>query len=224
MNLEINYLYLRNHKIFELVSTQTLREIALKSNLKSISKGSVFDICFGKDECVYILMQGVLKIIEIDDDGNEIIKEVAHKGDIFGEISLSQSINPCEFGVALSENVIYCSFNMKDFEQILVENPAVGIAYSKILGTRLKKIQNRYLNLRFNDVRTRLISYLEDLVNKEGKTKCDGLMVKNYLTHQDIASLISSTRQTVSQLFNELRKDGLIDYDRSMVLWKGGIG
>ncbi|MDZ7897722.1 MAG: Crp/Fnr family transcriptional regulator [Arcicella sp.] len=221
MNLEINYLYLRNHKMFDLISTQTLREIAIKSNLKSMSKGSVLDICFGEDECVYILMQGMLKIIEIDDDGNEIIKELAHKGDIFGEISLSQSINPCEFGIALSENVIYCSFTMKDFEQILIENPATGIAYSKILGTRLKRIQNRYLNLRFNDVRTRLIYYLEDLVRKEGKTKYNGLMVRNYLTHQDIASLISSTRQTVSQLFNELRKDGLIDYDRSMVLWKG---
>ncbi len=109
---------------------------------------------------------------------------------------------------------------MNDFEKILIENPHLSVSYSKALGLQLKKIQKRYTSLMFNDVRTRLIYCLEDLALKNGIAKYDSITFKNYLTHQEIASFISSTRQTVNQLFNELRKEGLIDYNRNEITLK----
>ena len=53
---------------------------------------------------------------------------------------------------------------------------------------------------------------------REGKGEEKDVMVKNYLTHNDIAGLICSTRQTVTLLFNEFKNAGLIDYNRSEII------
>ena len=160
------------------------------------------------------------KIIEMDKHGNEIIKEIVQGGEIFGETNAYSSIESCEFGIAISQTLIYCSFGMKDFEKFLIANPQLSVSYSKALGYQLKRIQKRYTSLMFNDVRTRLIYCLEELALKDGIVKYDSITFKNYLTHQEIASFISSTRQTVNQLFNELRKEGLIDYNRTEITLK----
>lgn len=185
-----------------------------------MDKGSLLDICPSGEERVYLLVQGILKIVEMDKNGNEMIKEIVQGGEIFGETNAYDHIESCEFGVAISQTLTYCSFSMNDFEKILIENPHLSVSYSKALGLQLKKIQKRYTSLMFNDVRTRLIYCLEDLALKNGIVKYDSVTFKNYLTHQEIASFISSTRQTVNQLFNELRKEGLIDYNRNEITLK----
>ena len=48
----------------------------------------------------------------------------------------------------------------------------------------------------------------------------DEIILKNYLTHQDIASLICSTRQTVTALFNDLKEKGALDYTRNEIIIK----
>ena len=70
----------------------------------------------------------------------------------------------------------------------------------------------------FRDVKTRLIVFLKEWTEKDGKIEGNTIILKNYLTHQDIASLICSTRQTVTQLFNELRDKGCIDYSRTEIV------
>jgi CRP/FNR family transcriptional regulator len=63
-----------------------------------------------------------------------------------------------------------------------------------------------------------LLIFLEEWAQKEGTTTDEGIVLKNYLTHQDIAGLICSTRQTVSQLFSDLKQHGLLDYDRQRII------
>jgi len=88
------------------------------------------------------------------------------------------------------------------------------------MGFRLKRLENRYANLVFKDVRSRLISFLKDWATKEGSNNNNEIILKNYLTHQDIASLICSTRQTVTALFNDLKEKGALDYSRSEIIIK----
>ncbi|TAE92672.1 MAG: Crp/Fnr family transcriptional regulator, partial [Runella slithyformis] len=98
------------------------------------------------------------------------------------------------------------------------QNPSLAVKYTKLVGLRFRRLENRYANLMFKDVKTRLVLFLQEWATKEGQAEGNTITLKNYLTHQDIASLICSTRQTVSQLFNELKTSGLIDYSRSTIV------
>jgi CRP/FNR family transcriptional regulator len=129
---------------------------------------------------VYFLKKGTLKIVEVDDTGNEIVKDIIQKGDIFGEFTLTESDSD-EYAVAVSDNVICCSFKMEDFEKLLEQNPQLGLSYTKWIGFRFKRLQNRYTNLMFKDVRTRFMSFMNEWASKEGTQQNEDVILHNYL-------------------------------------------
>lgn len=219
MNLDTKYWYLRDHRLFSVLSSSELKSICMITNFKTAKKGEI--ILFSHDEAVrvYFLKKGTLKIVEVDDKGNEIVKDIIQKGDIFGEFTLTES-DTDEYAVAVSDNVICCSFKMEDFEKLLEQNPQLGLSYTKWIGFRFKRLQNRYANLMFKDVRTRFMSFMNEWASKEGTQQDEDVVLHNYLTHQDIASLICSTRQTVTQLFNEFKDKGILDYSRTEIILK----
>ena len=137
---------------------------------------------------VYTLKRGTIKIVEIDQKGNEIVKDILQEGDLFGQFTLADS-NLDEYAVAVSDYVTCCSFRMDDFEKVIERNPTLALQYTKWVGLRLKRMENKYANLVFKDVRTRFIGFLKDWSSNEGVTSQDEVFLKNYLTHQDIASL-----------------------------------
>lgn len=216
-SLDTRYWFLRDHQLFRHLDSAELREICVISNFKTAKKGEIIYFAHDEESRVYSLKKGIIKIVELSPDGNETVKEVIQKGDLFGQVSLDNHATD-EFAVALSDYVTICSFRIEDFETVIQKNPSLAVKYSKLIGLRFKRLENRYSNLMFKDVKTRLLIFLQDWAANEGETEGQGVRLKNYLTHQDVASLICSTRQTVSQLLNDLKNNGLIEYDRNFIL------
>lgn len=216
-SLDTRYWYLRDHQLFRHLGSEEIREICIISNFKTAKKGEIIYFSHDEQSRVYSLKKGIIKIVELSSNGHETVKEVIQKGDLFGQISLDNQATD-EYAVALSDYVTICSFWIADFEKVIQKNPSLAVKYTKLIGLRFKRLENRYSNLMFKDVRTRLLIFLQDWAASEGEIEGQGVRLKNYLTHQDVASLICSTRQTVSQLFNDLKNNGLIDYDRTSIL------
>ncbi len=219
MNLETKYWHLHNHKLMSVLSSAELKEICLITNFKTAKKGEIIYFSHDESSRVYTLKRGTIKIVEIDQKGNEIVKDILQEGDLFGQFTLADS-NLDEYAVAVSDYVTCCSFRMDDFEKVIERNPTLALQYTKWVGLRLKRMENKYANLVFKDVRSRFIGFLKDWTSKEGIESNHTVVLKNYLTHQDIASLICSTRQTVTQLFNELKENGTLDYSRTEIIIK----
>lgn len=219
MNLETKYWHLHNHKLMSVLSSSELKEICVITNFKTAKKGEIIYFSHDESSRVYTLKRGTIKIVEIDSKGNEIVKDILQEGDLFGQFTLTDETLD-EYAVAMSDYVTCCSFRMNDFENIIERNPALALRYTKWMGFRLKRMENRYANLVFKDVRSRLLGFLKDWASKEGMNDKNEVVLKNYLTHQDIASLICSTRQTVTGLFNDLKEHGVLDYSRNEIIIK----
>ena len=72
------------------------------------------------EQRLYTIKSGTLKIVRVDEDGNETVKEVLRSGDLFGQYTFDEvDENEDEFAVAVSDKVVICSFKMNDFEEIL---------------------------------------------------------------------------------------------------------
>ena len=177
-------------------------------------------IYFSDDEekKIYILKKGTVKIVEIGSNGNEIIKEIMQAGDLFGEITLDTGIGNPEYAQALSKEVYICSFTLENFERVLETHPSIALKFTKLVGFRFKKLKNSYSNLVFKDVRTRLIEFICEWAHREGVRNGLAIVIENYLTHQEIASLICSTRQTVTQLLNDLAEEGKLSHTRKEII------
>ncbi len=220
MQEEAKYWYLHDHQLFSVLSREENRTLCLIPNFKTVRKNEILYFSHDDEQRLYTIKSGTLKIVRVDMEGNETVKEVLRSGDLFGQYTFDEAMdeNQDEFAVAISDKVVICSFKINDFEEILNRNPQLAVRYTKLVGFRIKKITNSYSNLMFKDVKTRFALFLKDWATREGKGEEKDITVKNYLTHNDIAGLICSTRQTVTLLFNEFKNAGLIDYNRSEII------
>lgn len=219
MTQETQFWYLHNHNLFSQLDEEEVRTLCIISGFKKAMKNEI--IYFGNDAVkrIFILKRGTMKIVKVDDEGNEITKDVINEGDLFGEIALnSSSSQEGEYAKALSDEVTICTFRVEDFEQVLSQKPSVSLKFSKKIGDKLKTLESRYTNLIFKDVRTRLLEFIRDFVKQNGIEKNGRLYCNHYLTHQDMASIIGSSRQTVTSILNQLEREGLLEYTREQLI------
>lgn len=215
---ELKYWYLRDHKLFWTLSMSQIKQLCIITGFKKAKKGDV--IYFSKSEVprIFLLKKGNLKIVSIDEDGNETIKEILQKGDLFGELSLEADENVNEYAKVLTDEVSICSFLLSDFEDLLVRNPTLALSYTKFVGLKMKRFKNNYSNLVSKDAKTRLNSFLKDWVQREGIQEDKKYRLQNYLTQTDIAQIICTSRQTATLLLNELEEKNIISYTRKEII------
>ena len=165
-----------------------------------------------------MLKKGNIKIVSVDEDGNETIKDIIQKGDLFGELELDSDKNSNEYAKALTDEIIICSFLLSDFENLLLEHPSLALSYTKFVGLKMKRIKNNYANLISKDAKTRLLTFLKEWAERDGKSIDNRIVIENYLTQNDIAQIICTSRQTATQLLNELEEKGILYYSRKEII------
>jgi CRP/FNR family cyclic AMP-dependent transcriptional regulator len=216
MNQELKYWYLRNHKLFWVLNNSQVKQLCVIIGFKQAKKGDIIYLAESDEARIYFLKKGSIKIVDMDKDGNEIIKDIIQKGDLFGELTLESEQNE-EYAVALTNDVVICSFLLSDFEKILHDHPDLAISYTKLVGWHLKKLKNNYSNLIFKDAKSRLLTFLNDWTAKEGNEQDGKIVIKNYFTQSDIAQIICTSRQTATQMINNLEEEGILKYERKEI-------
>ncbi|HTF81439.1 MAG TPA: Crp/Fnr family transcriptional regulator [Cytophagales bacterium] len=218
MNTNIKYWSLKGHKLFGSLSNSQINELCIIKRFQKAKKGEVMYFTEDGVQRVYILTKGMIKIMSLDLNGEEVIRDVVHEGDLFGELHLDVGEgDDTEYAQALSSDVSVCTFKLSDFESILVKNPALALSYTKFVGLKLKRLQNKYSNLLLKDVRARLTVFLKEWAFREGCYKEGCYRLRNYLTQEDMAKIICSSRQAVTETMNKLQSEGLLDYNRKTI-------
>jgi CRP-like cAMP-binding protein len=218
MSEELKYWYLRDHKLFWTLSMSQIKQLCIVVGYKKAKKGDIIYFSSSDVPRIFLLKKGNIKIVEIDEDGNETIKDIIQKGDLFGELTLENDKNSNEYAKALTDDVVICSFLMSDFENLMLQNPNLALTYTKFVGLKMKRIKNNYSNLMSKDAKTRLFTFIKEWAEKEGKKEGNKVTIENYLTQADIAQIIGTSRQTATQLLNEMEENQLIFYSRKEIL------
>ncbi len=217
MSAEIKYWYLKDHKLFKNLSFEEIDTLCILNRFKKTSKNQIVDLPHGDKERIFILKQGTIKLVKINDAGEEILIDILQKGDLFGELNLEKPTDRDEFFKVVSDEAIMCTFFKEKLEEVMYKKPEFALNYIKFLGLSFKKIQNGYKNILFKDTRTRVLLLLNMIIEKEN-VKVNNVSLPNYLTQKDIAQLICATRQTVNTILNDLEKEGIIQYTQKRIV------
>lgn len=216
MSAQIKYWYLHEHQLFSKLSFSEIDALCILKKFKKSQKNELLDLPFSEKERIYFLKQGAIKLIRIDEQGEEVLVDILQKNDLFGNLNLDATGEGNEYFKVVSDEAILCTFYREKLEEVMVKKPDFALSYIKFIGLSLKKIQNSYKNILFKDARTRLLLLLQMIMDKEGvDTKAYAL--PNYLTQKDIAQLICTTRQTIITLFKELENEGIMQYSQKEI-------
>ena len=215
---ELKYWYLRDHKLFRTLSFAQIKQLCIITGFKKAQKSEIIYFSDSDVPRIFLLKRGSIKIVALDEDGNETIKDIIQKGDMFGELSLDSDIQVNEYAKVLTDEVSICSFLLSDFEDLMLRNPQLALGYTKFVGLKMKRLRNNYTNLVSKDAKTRLLTFLKEWAEKEGVFDNDKVTIENYLTQNDIAQIICTSRQTATTLLNEFVVSGIIEYNRKEII------
>ena len=169
-------------------------------------------------DTVYFLNKGTIKIGTHGADGKEIIKSLIHPHSIFGELGLIGEQKRQDFAQALKEEVELFAISVSDFKKVMRTNFALTDRIMSAFGNRLMRAETKLESLIFKDARTRIIDFIKDNISRHGRRVGYEMLLKHSLTHQDIANITCTSRQTVTLVLNELRKSDLIYFNRGKIL------
>ncbi|MBP6573567.1 MAG: Crp/Fnr family transcriptional regulator [Flavobacteriales bacterium] len=167
---------------------------------------------------VFFLKRGRVKIATMGEDGKEVIKAVLYPGEVFGELGAAGEEKRRDHAVALDDDVMICAMNVSDVHEMMNENPHLNLALARVIGERVVSVERRLEGLIFKDSRSRIIDFLKEMAAKHGTQVGHETLLKHALTHQDIADLTATSRQTVTTVLNDLRKKDLAYLERGKLL------
>ena len=168
---------------------------------------------------IYILRSGRVKIAKLTEDGKEIILSLLKPNDVFGEMAIiDQGPREC-FAEAL-DNVAFWQIRLEDLYRIMKSKPLLIIRLAKVIGQRRKEAEKNMENFLYKGVRERLAMLLLKLSNDYGIKDSRGRLLRIKITHQDLANIIGSSRETVSLTLGDFRRAGLIDINERKIIIK----
>ena len=166
---------------------------------------------------IYMIVSGRVRMGHYLDEGKEIITAILSTGEIFGELALAGEDKRRDFAQAMEECII-CPLSLDEMKALMYENRELSFKMLKFVGLRLMKLERKLELLVFKDARTRIVEFIKDAAAWKGKKVGFETLIQTKLTHQDIASLTGTSRQTVTTILNELKEKNLINFDRKRIL------
>jgi CRP-like cAMP-binding protein len=166
---------------------------------------------------IYFLTNGKIKIGTYSDDGKEITKAILEAGEVFGELTILGENKRRDFAIAM-EKTETCLVTVQEMRELMREHSGLETFMMRVIGSRLLKMEKRLESLVFKDSRTRVIDFLKEMAIEKGRKVGFETEVRGFLTHQEIANLTATSRQTVTTVLNELKKENIISFNRRRLL------
>lgn len=211
-NIKIEFL--KNIDLFSSLNDDELLQISHKVVIKEFVKNEVILHEEETNEFMYIILLGKVKVAQTTEQGKEIILAIHQSQEFFGEISLIDG-KTSSAAVAAMEESLVAIISKTNFYSLLYSQRKVLENLLRILCFRLRESWKRIHILNFKDAPQRIRMLLKILAGENGEKTPAGMKINLRLTHQEIADMAGLTRETVTRVLNQWRREGLITIPRS---------
>ncbi len=159
-------------------------------------------------DTICLIKEGRVKLCGYSASGRVQIVALLERGDIFGEQALVGA--PAMVHSEAFEDTLIYVLRRQDFEEQIQSKPELAMRVVKVLVARLIQAEEAIANLALRDVPERLAVVLTRLGEVHGEPHLSGRRLALRVTHHDLASMIGTTRETVTIVLNRFRDEGLI--------------
>jgi CRP-like cAMP-binding protein len=168
---------------------------------------------------VFLIEKGKIKIGYYTEEGNEVVKAILTKGELFGEKAILGEEKRNEFAQSVDNLTSICPISISTMHDLMRENSTFSLKIYKFLGLRFKKLERRLQLILFKDTKTRFLEFMKELCEEYGHD-CDSTgdkVIVHPYTQRDIASLIGTSRSNLNVLMNELKEANIIHFNRKEI-------
>ena len=187
----------------------SLRRDTLNSGAIRIAKHAHVYTCGDRDETVYFIETGQIKLLMLSPEGKECLLAIHTAGDVFGELCLAGAGARLETAVAMEETILKL-IPGAEFLKLLSRDSLLE-GFVQYLAARIAEQQQIIANLVTIDSEQRLGKTLLQLARKLGKQDPLSLRLEHRISHEELAEMVGTTRPRVSTFMHRFRELGLIE-------------
>lgn len=200
---------LKRVPLFEGLNDGELSALSQVALPRVFPKDRVVIMAEDEGDTLFLIHRGQVKVSIVSEDGREVILSILGEGDFFGEMSLLDG-NPRSANVTTMSETELLMIRRPDFLRLIQKDPQIAIKLLSVLASRLRKTDRKIEGLALSDVTGRITQTLLQLAEEQGSPTPDGILVKNRPTHQELANMSGTTRETVSRVLKRLENQGYI--------------
>jgi len=201
--------YLKRSRLFERATDDTIAGYEHLFTQITYPKRTVIFEQGDVGRLVYVVKIGRVRIARATADGKEITVAILGPGDLFGEEVVFADVVRSTFATSFDDSLL-CTVRADDLFGLLSRHPLLALNVAKYLTEQRDDALSIAEEFAYLKVPERLTKLIERLVAEHGVQVPEGSLIDVRLTHADIASLIGSTRETVSSLLAQFVRNGRI--------------
>lgn len=212
------YWYLKNCQLFDQLPSDVLQNLESRSRLRRFRSGEPVYLPLDAADGVLLLISGQVKIYSLTAEGKQSILTFIEPGEIFGELALYEGGQRGEHAETTTKSEIVV-IPAAALRTVVERSPQLAIGITRLVGFRRRRIEQRLKYLLFHSNRERLTHLLLELAEDYGSVGPGGeIQLSIKLSHQDLASIIGSTRESVTVILGQMQSEGLLKLGRRKIV------
>jgi CRP/FNR family cyclic AMP-dependent transcriptional regulator len=209
--------HVRNCSLFQRLSESQFATLERRAWTRQFPKGSSIYLPSDMADRAFLLADGRVRICSATPEGKQSILAFIEPGELFGELAIIESAEREERAEAVVHSTVIMLLG-EDLRSVMEDCPQLALGVTKLIGLRRKRVERRLRSLLFRSNRERLTHLLLELCEQYGQTSSAGIELGIRLSHQDLASIIGATRETVTTLLGEMQNEGLLQIKRQRLV------
>lgn len=198
---------LTSHVLFRHLSDAELEGVLAHARLERRKRNAVIFRQGDPGQGLIAVLSGQVKISAPSASGKEIVLNIIHPGEVFGEVALLDG-KPRSADAVASTACELLIIDRRDFIPFLQARPALCVRLLGVLCERLRRTSEQVQDLLFLDLRTRLAKTLLQLA----ATRTDGgpREISLNLSQRELGNLVGSSRESINKQIRDWQRDGLL--------------
>lgn len=210
--------YLKKCPLFGQLTHEEVSAIEPECQSREFARGELIYRPGDLSDSVLLLARGRVRIFHVTPEGKQAILTFVDPNEVFSELSAFEGAKRDEFAEAHDDSLVVM-VPRTVITGLLKQHTTMASGWNRLLQTRLRRVERRVKSLLFRSSRDRVIHLLLELAEKYGQSSLSGVLINVRMSHGDMASVIGSTRETVTIVLGELQAEGLVEVEhRRMTL------
>jgi CRP/FNR family cyclic AMP-dependent transcriptional regulator len=171
-------------------------------------------------DALYAIVRGRIKLCRIDHASREAVIDILPEGSLFGESALYSNAGRRENCAVAYEASTLLKIPADQFKLGMAGEAGLHEYTFRLIGHRLEHAEQRLADFALNAIPARLDRLLADFSDRYGVRESAGVLIDIPLPHREIASIVGSTRESVTVRLNAMRREGTIEFVNRRILVK----
>jgi CRP-like cAMP-binding protein len=202
---------LRNHALFGDLPPAVIEHLGSYMKTRKVARGSAIFAKGDPGSGLMGVLAGMVKVSVASAEGKDIVLNIFHEGEIFGEIALLDG-QPRTADAAAFTDCRLMIIERRDFLPLLHDFPDVAIKLLELLCSRLRRTSEQVEDLMFLDLKGRLTKTLLRL----SKESDDGRGIT--MSQADLSQMVGMSREMINKQLQAWARDGWIEVERRRIV------